>query len=88
MGRTKEEMVKEDEWMDGWIGWGWRRGWLLAVWLLAVLAVCQGELGHRIGLGRMEREGRDSDLVMVLNTGAVSSPGTGVSISDIVPIYV
>lgn len=58
-------------------GWGWRGGWLLAVGSSLLSAVCQGELGHRIGLGRMEREGRDSDLVMELNTGAVSSPGTG-----------
>jgi hypothetical protein len=37
---------------------------------------CQGKLGHRIGLGGMEREGRVSVLVMELNTGAVSSSGT------------
>lgn len=43
-------------------GWGWRGGWLLAVGSSLLSAVCQGELGHRIGLGRMEREGRDSDL--------------------------
>jgi hypothetical protein len=73
--------------MNGWMD---RMGMeeRLAAGCLAVLVVCQGELGHRIGLGRMEREGRDRDLVMELNTGAVSSPGTGVSISDIVPIYV